>query len=68
MNRRDVILAQLADERERQIELGWTVDHDRRQGRDHLLELAAMRLVSCADDPELLEAAALIMAALEVEL
>lgn len=66
------VLAQITLERDRQLaELGWTPDHDDRRGVMHLLGMADNKLIKCAlrqdpDRDELVKAAALLVAAIEV--
>lgn len=66
------VLAAITVERDRQLaELGWTSEHDDRRGAMHLLGMADNKLIKCAlrgevDRAEIVEAAALLVAAIEV--
>jgi len=69
------VLAAITLERDRQLaELSWTPDHDDEHGAGHLLALAYGHLDAAGDDAgghgvdrvELVKAAALIVAAIEV--
>lgn len=62
-------LLEVTQERSRQEELGWTVEHDAEHGAGHLLSEAYDRLhdaqVPHVDRREVVKAAALLIAALE---
>lgn len=66
------ILEQIAGERARQVELGWTIEHDNRYGVRHLVALSEKYLNRENDDnpgyysrDNLVKATALLVAAIE---